>query len=226
MFRSAHLGAATASDAARLEALGVKFLVDLRHREERERAPNGWAPARVLVRDSDPSLAPEPPLQPPAAGPYTPETGRSLMRTTYARIPYDPRTIALFGDLFHALAEEGGPMIVHCSVGKDRTGIACALLLDTLGVDRATILQDFLATNAFLDHAERARLLRAELEPMHGPLSDEQIAPVIGVDAEYLNESFATIERASGSVAAYVERTLGVAPATQARLRALLRAGR
>lgn len=38
-------------------------------------------------------------------------------------------------------------MVFHCTVGKDRTGFAAALLLSALGVDRDTIMQDYLLPN-------------------------------------------------------------------------------
>ena len=37
--------------------------------------------------------------------------------------------------------------VFHCTAGKDRTGIIAALLLSFLGVDRATIIKDYLMTN-------------------------------------------------------------------------------
>ena len=43
-----------------------------------------------------------------------------------------------------------GAMLVHCALGKDRTGVVVAVLLDAAGVDRAAILADYTATNDVL----------------------------------------------------------------------------
>ncbi|WP_169816417.1 tyrosine-protein phosphatase [Demequina soli] len=47
-----------------------------------------------------------------------------------------------------ALAVEVGPVLVHCTAGKDRTGVSVALALALVGVDRASIVADYVATNA------------------------------------------------------------------------------
>jgi protein-tyrosine phosphatase len=218
LFRSGHFGDVTAQDGRRLDGLGIEFLVDLRHPVEFAARPNRWSPGRVLARDPDEDAGAGGLPAATEPGPYTAAVGRAIMRATYARIPFDPWFVALLGDLLGSLAETGGPMIVHCSVGKDRTGIACALILDTLGVGRGDIAQDYLATNAALDRTERARLARADLEPLHGPLDDATIEPVMGVEASYLQTAIAAIEDRHGTMASYIEDILGVTPAVPARL--------
>ena len=58
-----------------------------------------------------------------------------------------------------SLLADGGaiPAIVHCSAGKDRTGLVVAVLLDLVGVDREAIVEDYLQTARHLSE------LRAEL---------------------------------------------------------------
>jgi protein-tyrosine phosphatase len=67
-----------------------------------------------------------------------------------------------------AIARAEGAVLVHCAAGKDRTGVLVALALDAAGVDRETIVGDYLATGERID-AIMARLVssptyRAELE--------------------------------------------------------------
>ncbi len=67
-----------------------------------------------------------------------------------------------------AIARADGAVLVHCAAGKDRTGVVVALALDAAGVDRDTIVDDYLVTRERI-HAIMARLVssptyRAELE--------------------------------------------------------------
>ena len=59
---------------------------------------------------------------------------------------------ARFGAAVTALADpEHQPAVFHCAAGKDRTGLIGALILDTCGVDRALVIDDFLLTNGRMD---------------------------------------------------------------------------
>lgn len=43
---------------------------------------------------------------------------------------------------------EAGPVAVHCTSGKDRTGVVCSLLLSLVGVTRDAVAGDYAATRA------------------------------------------------------------------------------
>jgi hypothetical protein len=60
----------------------------------------------------------------------------------------DPHVAAARATL--AIAPRGGPVVVSCALGKDRTGRVIALLLAWLGADEADIVADYLASNAQL----------------------------------------------------------------------------
>ncbi len=67
-----------------------------------------------------------------------------------------------------AIARARGAVLVHCAAGKDRTGVVVAMALDAAGVDRNTIVADYLATRerieAVMQRLVGSSTYRAELE--------------------------------------------------------------
>lgn len=50
--------------------------------------------------------------------------------------------------MFEIFARAGTqPILLHCTAGKDRTGVSTAFLLSVLGVDRALVEADYILTN-------------------------------------------------------------------------------
>ncbi|MCK8785346.1 tyrosine-protein phosphatase [Roseomonas sp. NAR14] len=148
VFRSASLARLTPADLPCLAALGLRTVCDLRGVRESEKAPS------VLPRSEAPEIVPlsiEPRVGASlrdmlAREEATGEDVRDLLRIAYTAYATDhlPRYRTLF-DLL--LREERLPLLFHCSAGKDRTGFGAALLLTALGVPRATVIEDYLATN-------------------------------------------------------------------------------
>jgi protein-tyrosine phosphatase len=76
------------------------------------------------------------------------------------------------------IARSHGAVLVHCAAGKDRTGVVVAIALDAAGVDRATIVDDYIATgeriNPIMERLASSPTYRAELEghdpQKHAPL--------------------------------------------------------
>src|SRR3546814_20956824 len=75
-----------------------------------------------------------------------------MLSAFYAGAPdtYAPEYKAMF----RALVDGRTPLIVHCTAGKHRTGVAVALILYTLGVPREIIVQDFQETERRTGYAE------------------------------------------------------------------------
>jgi protein-tyrosine phosphatase len=53
--------------------------------------------------------------------------------------------------VFTLAATEPGPVLLHCAAGKDRTGIATAMLLRAAGVDTANVVADYTATEQHME---------------------------------------------------------------------------
>jgi hypothetical protein len=66
------------------------------------------------------------------------------------------------------IARADGAVLVHCAAGKDRTGVVVALALDAVGVDRETIVADYVVTRERIDEIwdrlMSSSTYRAELE--------------------------------------------------------------
>lgn len=88
------------------------------------------------------------------------------------------------------LADGAVPAVVHCSAGKDRTGIVTALVLDALGVPRETIVADYAATAANMPGV-LARLRRSATAQRHFDSTDVEIT----VPAWLLGAEPATMRR-------------------------------
>lgn len=95
------------------------------------------------------------------------------------------------------------PILFHCTQGKDRTGIASALLLAALGADKDTIVHDFDVTNQIYARdvckfTRRVRLFGGR---------DEEVAVVksfIGANKENFIKALDSIEQQYGSLKAYL----------------------
>lgn len=45
--------------------------------------------------------------------------------------------------VFNAIAEAGGPVLIHCAGGRDRTGMVCSILLGLAGVTPDAIAENY-----------------------------------------------------------------------------------
>jgi protein-tyrosine phosphatase len=58
------------------------------------------------------------------------------------------------------------PVLVHCTVGKDRTGVTVALVLAAAGVESEAVIADYALTETLLPEWRNARVVAA-LRSMH-----------------------------------------------------------
>ncbi|AGW41056.1 hypothetical protein O159_09200 [Leifsonia xyli subsp. cynodontis DSM 46306] len=94
-------------------------------------------------------------------------------------------------------------VVVHCTAGKDRTGIVVALALLSVGVDRATVVADYARTEANLDGPWLQGMLA--LASSHGiEVTPELRVIMAGSPPEALESALDLIEQRDGSVRAYL----------------------
>jgi protein-tyrosine phosphatase len=112
----------------------------------------------------------------------------------------DEEIITQYRQLFALMQDEANlPLSFHCSAGKDRTGMASALFLSSLGVGEEIIMQDYLLSNRCLGN-KYARLIE---ELPH-------LKAMFIVDPDYLRAALDQIKTDHGSVENYLTDTLNV----------------
>lgn len=223
LFRSAHFADASEQDLAKLDALGIGFLVDLRRPEERAHEPNRWPGEGVTQHafDEGAVLGLPPHVMALLQDDLTAQSTARYMRQIYADFPFDQRLVTLYRTWFRELTNEEGAAVIHCAAGKDRTGIGCALTLHALGVGDDAIFADYEFTNQAVDLPARLPRIQARMEERLGrQLDAEVLLPMLGVDVDYLRASFDAIEARHGSLNVYLSDAIGVGEPEKTALRA------
>jgi protein-tyrosine phosphatase len=198
-----------------LVAYGVRTIVDLRFHSELEADPPAELPVDTVHVPLFPDPAshhwPEIDALSAAAGPGAPG-----MTVFYAELLR--RFPERFAEAVAAVAEApAGGVVVHCMVGKDRTGLVSALLLRLAGVPLATIGADYAAT--------AANLRQQNLEWIAAAASDAERAWRQRISAsppEAMVSVLTQLARRHGDVAGYLRlggATSGQLAAARARLR-------
>ncbi|MGG2458387.1 tyrosine-protein phosphatase [Streptomyces sp. RGM 3693] len=101
--------------------------------------------------------------------------------------------------------------------GKDRTGWMSAVLLTAAGVPRATVDQDYLASNHYLQASNDRQM--AQLRAAGKVKDPALLTPVLGVRESYLDAAFNEVTTAYGSFDGYLRKGLGLDRATELKLR-------
>jgi len=175
LFRSTRLSNATPSDAQYLaKVLKNGIVIDLRTAIERR-------------------LSPDRPI-PSVANKSFPITGAASADSYVAAFVNDANDRANLAKAFTAVANANGPVLIHCTYGKDRTGWLVALIMYSLGANDQQIMTEYLRSNAELKHAS--------------------------VSASWLQAALTAARQKYGSIDNYIREGLGVSDDALAKLKA------
>ncbi|MEX1669363.1 tyrosine-protein phosphatase [Zhongshania guokunii] len=224
VYRADKLAGLSEQDQYFLERLKLRKIIDFRSDEERFEAPH------TLLANSAIEIAPHPVTV--EAAQIEKVTARLVEENVNAEdmalflIEANREMIERFTPVYkkwlHSLLEDGSfPQVFHCTAGKDRTGLAAALLMRILGVPNELIMQDYLATNHYT--AKRVeRIVHHVIETTLHQINQDVVRTLFKVQTRFLNEAFLTIDEEYGDFATYLETGLGFGEAQCARLRELL----
>lgn len=105
--------------------------------------------------------------------------------------------------IFEILAyKDSLPLVLHCTAGKDRTGVSTAFLLSILGVNRNVIEADYLLTN--LDTERQANFIESTVGYPDG-YNRERMISAAGVPQDAMKVFLDGVESKWGSVVGYLQ---------------------
>ena len=198
LFRAEHLAGLTETDRALLARLGLARAVDFRGLSERAATPYQWPGITQHALSIEPTVVQRMQDMVAAGETLTVPVVQALMKALYHALVTEqaPR----FAELFALLLQDDTPLVLHCTAGKDRTGVAAALILLALGVPRAVVLQDYLLTNL---HYRHPPLPRSDTPP-------EVLAVLWRVQEDFLTTALAAIDAQPGGMAGFLHRRMGL----------------
>lgn len=209
LYRSDALHRLTRNGRSTLRELGIRQIIDLRSKFDRR--VGGRDRLRGVGADylSVPMDGARPGVDPKTL------TLRDVYEVVLERHQSD------FGRVIRTIAGADGATLVHCTAGKDRTGLVAALTLTALDIDRDIVLADYAATAANLSGEWTERMLR-KVRRFRVPVTDQLIEVLAGSPPDLLSEMFDRIDSEFGGTLAYLEHA-GVDRAVRDQLkRALL----
>lgn len=236
LFRSAHLAAAKDADLAFLNRLSIGTVVDFRMDREKLGKQDREVPgARYVDMPLDAGGAMSASITEEETRKFMGRKGfnarkiivaaafngkaKAIAREMYPTLFFYPDCQRQMAAFLHLVVEKGDkPILFHCTQGKDRTGIASALLLAALGADRETIVTDFDMTNLFYEKDVRKFTRRVRF--LGG--KEEELAVVkafMGANTENFTKALDTVDAQYGSLEAYLKGPMGLTDADIRTLR-------
>ena len=231
LIRSGHLANATEEDVRILGGL-IDTVADLRTETERQQNPDAAVPG---VTSHHLSI-----LEGRSMGPRREDDQSDMENKPRRRIQTDREEVARnFSNLYRGfitsehsrkqyaaflrllLDEHEKAVLWHCSAGKDRAGTASVLVETILGMDRDSILEDYMLTNQY--NIKENELIRERLGRENGgTLSDEAwnaMQMLFIADESYLAALYDEAGKCFGSLEKYITEGLGMTPAELERIR-------
>ena len=183
LIRSAQLAQAVGEDLEHVAAV-----IDLRTIKEREEMPDLLYSCRYLPMpvfdEFKPGVSHE---EEAKQAPKLPDM--AVLYGILVRNYMDSFRNILTAIMHHDFSE--GAILWHCTEGKDRCGITTAMILELLGVDRDTIMEDYLKTN--LVNLPKAAAIREKLAAERGQEFADSVYQAYIADEKYLRSAWEAI---------------------------------
>ena len=216
LYRSAQIDVTQSATLDKLNRLGIRTIIDLRDTSER--------PQPALPPPTQPRIVQIPIPAGCLTDILTGIDRESIQSDTVYRIVerINRHIVAAHASAFRRvfdvlLDEDNYPAVIHCTTGKGRTGIATALVLSALGVNKEDIMEDYRLSNRYFD-IPSATSYAYELPTR----SQEALTTVYSAREGFLDAARNEIESTYGSVDEYLTQAVGLQKEEVRQLRKIL----
>lgn len=218
-YRGSAFAGLTSDQRKVVDSLGLRFILDLRSAGEVEGnadyVPHGVEYLRVAgMYDDNGDEVDFSPAGIARIMEWAKDDPERFMPSLYESMMFNnPATHALVDHMGRGEA----PLYIHCTAGKDRTGVCAAVILMLLGVSDDDIVREFLLTNDY-----RAEIINMDPADMPEWLSEDEKqnwAKMNGVDEGALRGAFAVVDARYSSREEYFADEFGLDGEALARLR-------
>ncbi|MBN2661163.1 MAG: tyrosine-protein phosphatase [Tannerellaceae bacterium] len=215
IYRSGKLNTLSEWDSMRLDNLGIKTIIDLRGANEVHKEPIRYKnlkvinlPIPITDEDSVSKLIEEGRMR----------KGDAILFLQDMYLQFIKGNSPMFASAMNELLDkENYPVLITCSLGKDRAGFLSALILASLGVPEDTILKDYTTSNDCIEINKIAKLangLNADAQ--------ETFTVIINADETYLDIAIKKILKDYGSMDKYLDKEIGMNEKKRAKLKEIM----
>jgi len=210
-YRADALGSIQEAEFPYIESLKISKVYDLRSDEEiatsKDNLPSSirWIHHPIFSGDNTAEMNAV--MQKLKTGDMTAQDSKNLLIT--ANKAFINSNLREFKVLVRELLDNQAPSLFHCTAGKDRTGLTSALLLSVLGVDKETVINEYLMTN-YYTLPKMAQKKDAKTAAAFAKVDPQVMLPLLTVDRSYLEAAFTEIEKSYGDMDRFIREGLEI----------------
>ncbi len=225
LYRAAQFDRLTESGIQQTQALNIQTVVDLRFSDETERYPTvrqafpvadfiSWESELDKTQRQSGNKIRRSWKDSLSSGDAA--KVREAMRVNYPAKLYSHRGV--YREMLMRLTKQQSPIVFHCAAGKDRTGVAAALILGLLGVSEDDIVEDYLITNGQVAHlidtwVGGGAATDQNYDDFQSQLAQyprEVVQPVFDADMSYISTLLEYVRTTYGEFQNYARDVLGL----------------
>lgn len=197
LFRADELTNLTEEDVEYLESISISSVIDFRAENEIKRAPDKLPKS---ARFKYPLAITPGAMRTDGAQSRAMASFSNQMKQMNRLYVSDPACVRAYRIMFTVIQNNlSAPIVFHCSAGKDRTGMATALILFALGASEETVLEDYMLSKKHIGDKYTAMV---EKYP--------RTAPIFTVKRTYLEAGIEQMKNDYGSIENFLTQELKV----------------